>query len=225
VSIGSSHAASGVRVRFEEPDDIPAIRGVNEAAFETDEEARIVDRLRWAGAVVLSMVAVLGAEEIESPGPGEAVPATVSAWGGEGDWASQSDEREELPPRRVVGGQVVGHALVTPVKVVTESGELPLLGLGPVAVHPEFQGQGIGTLLVEACLEHLREAGHAGVVVLGNPVYYARFGFIPADRWGLCCRLPAPEEHFMVLELSPGKLAGISGTVVYREEFTETAGL
>ena len=82
----------------------------------------------------------------------------------------------------------------------------------------------MGTQLVETCLERLRESGVAGVVVVGSPDYYCRFGFIPGSRWGLRWNVQAPEGHFMAIELSPGQLAGKGGVCRYRPEFDVATG-
>ena len=191
MSLESAQSGAHVRVRYEEPDDAPAIRKVTEAAFDSPVEAKIVDALRAAGVVTLSMVAVIGADEIPA-GSSENVCAPLSTWGDEGEsWGDSSDAGGDTRADygagsgRVVGGEVIGHVLVTPVVLTTDQGEERLLGLGPVAVLPEHQGLGVGTQLVETCLERLRESGIAGVVVVGSPDYYCRFGFIPGSRWGL----------------------------------------
>ena len=58
------------------------------------------------------------------------------------------------------------------------------------------------------------------MIVLGHPNYYPRFGFQPAASSGLRCRWDGvPDGAFMVLELIPGALAGVSGVARYREEF------
>ena len=232
MSIESNHPSSGVRTRFETEDDIPAIRRVNKEAFKRDLESRIVDALRSAGTVIMSMVAVVDADEIEI-GESSQEEATISTWGGEGGgWGDVPGYGEPgtcgsygSGGGRVVGGTVIGHALVTPVRVFSERGDNSLLGLGPVAVLPENQGQGAGTLLIEACLEQAREAGHPGIVVVGDPRYYSRFGFIPASRWGLRWEIDTPEDSFMALELCPGQLNGIAGVVRYRPEFMQSTDL
>lgn len=118
------------------------------------------------------------------------------------------------------GGEVVAHVLYTWVIVDTEQGEqVPLLGLAPVGVRPDRQAEGIGTRLIEASLEWLREEGYAAVVLVGHPGYYPRFGFLPASRWGLQWEVDVPDEAFMALELCPGSLAGIRGVVRFRPEF------
>lgn len=217
------HPGSQARVRCEEPDDIPSIRRVHEAAFQRVAEAAVVDAVRSAGAAVLSMVAVVDAEEVADEAP-PAAEAGLSSWAGEGDGWGGAEGVSRAGARaggagRVVGGRVVGHALVTPVTVDTARGRVELLGLGPIAVLPEEQGQGIGTMLVEACLERLRESGRAGIVVVGHPAFYPRFGFIPASRWGLNWETDVPEGVFMALELVPGQLSAVRGTVRYRPEF------
>ena len=91
-------------------------------------------------------------------------------------------------------GYVVGHAAASPVNLSDGSGGW--YGLGPVSVGPGYQRQGIGTRLVEAVLEALRERGAAGCVVLGEPAFYARFGF--RHEPGLI--LPgAPPAYFQAL--------------------------
>jgi putative acetyltransferase len=121
-----------------------------------------------------------------------------------------------------VDGEVVGHVLYTWAIVDTERGEqVPLLGLAPVAVRPDRQREGIGTRLIEASLEWLREEGYAAVVLVGHPGYYPRFGFLPAGRWGLEWEMDAPDDVFQAMELSAGGLAGVRGIVRYRPEFAE----
>jgi putative acetyltransferase len=58
-------------------------------------------------------------------------------------------------------------------------------------------------------------------VVVGEPGFYRRFGFIQASRWGLRWEVEVPEENFLALQLTPGALAGVSGAVRYRPEFTQ----
>src|SRR5690606_17497287 len=73
-------------------------------------------------------------------------------------------------------GTVVGHVAVSP--VVVSDGATGWYGLGPLSVAPERQGQGVGGQLVEHALAELRRLGASGCVVLGDPKYYSRFGFI-----------------------------------------------
>ena len=98
-------------------------------------------------------------------------------------------------------GEVVGHVAFSSALVGGDSG---WLALGPVAVRPDRQREGIGARLIEAGLAQLR-GGAPGCVVLGDPGYYARFGFRPAAglRWG---EVTGP--HLQVLVWSGGAPAG-----------------
>ncbi len=114
---------------------------------------------------------------------------------------------------------VVGHIIFSPVELPVHP-ELKIMGLGPMAVAPAYQRRGIGSALVRAGLEQCRELGFGAVVVLGHAAYYPRFGFTPAARFGIGCEYDAPEEAFMVFELTPGYLRGASGTIKYHAAFS-----
>ena len=96
------------------------------------------------------------------------------------------------------------------------------MGLAPLAVAPERQRQGIGSLLVRAGIGALRARNCPLVIVLGHPEYYPRFGFVPASRHGLSCQWEGvPDEAFMVLILDEAASASVSGTIRYRDEFDQ----
>jgi putative acetyltransferase len=119
-------------------------------------------------------------------------------------------------------GQVVGHVLFTPVTIVNGEERFEVVGLGPVAVTPRLQSRGIGSKLIVAGLEELRQQGCPAVVLLGHPDYYPRFGFVPASRYGIRFSDPnVPEEAFMALELRRGALENHPGVAHYQAEFDE----
>ena len=133
-------------IRDERADDAPVIAALTTRAFAAAEhasgtEAAIVDALRVAGALTVSLVAV-------------------------------------------EDGAIVGHVALSPVRIDGAAGGW--FGLGPLSVDPARQRHGIGAGLVEAALARLRAAGAAGCMLLGEPAYYRRFGFVsdPALRYG-----------------------------------------
>ena len=139
----------------------------------------------------------------------------------EADLVDALRRRDELLVSLVAieDGQVVGHILFSPVTIQSQKTSFGALGLGPMAVLPEYQSQGRGSQLVEAGLEECRKAGHEAVVVLGHPGFYPRFGFVPSKRLGIKWEKDVPEEVFMVVELREGALAGRGGIVKYLPEF------
>jgi len=112
-------------------------------------------------------------------------------------------------------GVIVGHVALSP--VVLSGGEPDWYGLGPISVVPALQGRGIGTRLMQAALDALRDRRAAGCVVLGDPAYYGRFGFV-ADP---ALVLPdVPPLYFQALPLNGAMPVGI---VSYHPAFAATA--
>lgn len=116
--------------------------------------------------------------------------------------------------------EIVGHIFFTRVEIRDPSGATVAAGLGPMAVRPSYQRQGVGSELIVAGLDACRRFGYDLVVVVGHPEYYPRFGFIPARAKGIDCEFQVPDEVFMVRELRPGALAGHRGIVRYPLEFS-----
>jgi len=87
----------------------------------------------------------------------------------------------------------------------------PALLLGPLAIHPDRQGLGLGLALMREGLARAREQGHGLVLLVGDEPYYAKVGFarLPEGQIGL----PGPVDprRFLYLELTPGALKGAAG--------------
>jgi len=119
-------------------------------------------------------------------------------------------------------GKVIGHIFFSPVSLDGRP-DLLIMGLAPMAVLPGHQHAGIGSALVRAGLDQCRLLPAAAVVVLGHPEFYPRFGFVPSTRFGIRSDYDVPEEVFMALELEPGCLDGLSGTIRYHDAFNAVA--
>lgn len=140
------------------------------------------------------------------------------------DFAFGSDRRSKTSYKLREGNQPApGLSLVTRDPGVGVSGTIsfwPLaigeegaaaLLLGPLAVHPDRQGLGLGLALMREGLARARAQGHGLVLLVGDAPYYSKVGFrtLPEGLIGL----PGPVDprRFLYLELVPGALAGASG--------------
>ena len=114
----------------------------------------------------------------------------------------------------------VGHALFSPILIQGDTGVVKVAaGLGPIAVLPDYQKQGIGGELINVGIHLCRKAGYRIMIVLGHPTYYPRFGFQPAGQSGISSTYDVPDEVFMALELEDGALKDVSGVAHYHPEF------
>ena len=113
---------------------------------------------------------------------------------------------------------VIGHIMFSPVRLIGFQ-NVKIMGLAPMAVAPQFQRQGIGSMLVHTGLDCCKRDNTGAVVVLGHPGYYPRFGFLPSSCYGIISEYDVPDEVFMVLELKPGYFQGKSGMIKYLSVF------
>ncbi|MER5171727.1 N-acetyltransferase [Thioclava sp. GXIMD2076] len=87
--------------------------------------------------------------------------------------------------------------------------------LGPVAVHPTRQGEGLGGMLMHESLNEARRIGWERVLLVGDEPYYRRFGFWKIDD--VIMPPPTNPDRVLALELVPGAWEGVTGEV---EKFT-----
>ena len=107
-------------------------------------------------------------------------------------------------------GRVIGSIVFGPITIEGGDGRLRAMGLAPLAVDPAWQGRGVGGALVRQGLRACEDARAGAVFVLGEPGYYARFGFETASKHGFG-NAYGVDEPFMVLplksQLGPAGLA------------------
>jgi putative acetyltransferase len=112
-------------------------------------------------------------------------------------------------------GAIVGHIAYSP---IYKGQEIVGLGLAPVAVLPEHQNQGVGSELIRQGNSLALSEGYKKIFVLGDPVYYSRFGFQLARQYNYYSTFDPQGDHFMVkgsqLKNEPEKII-----VNYCEEF------
>lgn len=105
------------------------------------------------------------------------------------------------------GGIVLAAIRFWPVRV---AGRRALL-LGPIAVHPTAQGEGLGAILMRDSLARARDLGWSRVLLVGDAPYYSRFGFRKLDD----VRMPPPTnpDRVLGLELRPDAWVDVAGPV------------
>lgn len=111
--------------------------------------------------------------------------------------------------------RIVGHVIAT--RGWLEPLGVPALGLGPLGVHPDAQGHGVGTALVHSLIAVAEACDEKLVALLGAPAYYGRFGFLRSTELGIAPPDPAWGEHFQARQLNGPTLAG---TFRYADPFT-----
>lgn len=99
----------------------------------------------------------------------------------------------------------------------------PVLLLGPVAVHPTAQGEGLGGLLMRESLARARAMGWARVMLVGDAPYYSRFGFARLDD--VVMPPPTNPDRVLGLELQPGAWQSVAGAVERATRRDVLAGL
>ena len=107
-------------------------------------------------------------------------------------------------------GGLVGTVRLWHVK----AGDAPALLLGPLAVDTDVQSEGVGSGLMRLAIARAGMIGHAGIILVGDPEYYERFGFSADRTSGLMMPAPVDRRRFLGLELAPRSLVGATGLIV-----------
>ena len=114
-------------------------------------------------------------------------------------------------------GKLVGHILFSRMQAQCDGRAIDALGLAPVAVLPDRQREGIGSALIQAGLSEARVVGAEIVFVLGEPVFYGRFGFDAAMAAPFASAYAGP--YLQVKALSPEFIPPSDGSADYAAAF------
>ena len=116
-------------------------------------------------------------------------------------------------------GMIVGHCLTSAGRLVADDGtSRPILTLGPIAVAPDRQREGIGGDLMRATIAEASASGWPVITLLGHPTYYPRFGFVPARGIGIIPPQDWPDDAWMALRL-PGWTPDLAGHIRFPPAF------
>ena len=127
----------------------------------------------------------------------------------------------ELSMVAEIDNKIVGHILLTRLTIHNGRNTFDSLALAPVSVLPEYQGRGVGAMLIRKAHAKAKVVGHQSVILLGHEKYYPRFGYKPASRFRIELPFEVPNENCMAIELVEDGLKGVSGVVEYPKEFYE----
>lgn len=113
-----------------------------------------------------------------------------------------------------INGELVGHIMFTKAKVGNEV----ILVLAPLSVKPEYQKQGIGAHLIKEGHKIAKTLGYQYSFVLGSEYYYPKFGYIPAEQFGVTVPNGINSSNFMAINLQ--EIAKpLNGNVIFAKEF------
>lgn len=115
-------------------------------------------------------------------------------------------------------GSLVGTVRLWHVK----AGDAPALLLGPLAVDKGVQSEGVGSGLMRLAIARAVAIGHTGIILVGDPEYYERFGFTADHTTGLVMPAPVDRRRFLGLELAPRSLVGARGVIAPTGVTTQT---
>lgn len=121
----------------------------------------------------------------------------------------------------VINSQIVGHAIFTRCGVA--GGSINAALLGPLAVAPAWQRQGIGSAIVRAGLRRLKSMDVSLVCVLGDPAYYKRLGFLPESMVEPPFRLPPEWDGAWQSQSLGDKTAPCSGKLTVPRQWLQPA--
>ena len=118
-------------------------------------------------------------------------------------------------------GEIIGVIMYTRSYVQNENERHEILTFGPLCVKPEWQGCGVGELLLHETMGLAAEAGYPGIVIFGEPDYYPRIGFQTCDHFGITTADGKNFDAFMGIELIPGAMKEIHGAFHESEVFED----
>ena len=141
------------------------------------------------------------------------------ASGAEADLVDALRETGDWVPRLSLvaesDGRPVGHVACSHGRLAGER----VLGLGPIGVRPSLQGRGVGSALMHAVIGAADAMDEPAIIVLGEPRYYGRFGFVPAEAHGVVPPDPRWGPHFQIRVLAAWR-EGLRGRFDYSPPFT-----
>ena len=112
-----------------------------------------------------------------------------------------------------LGGELIGQVIYVRSEIECDDGRtLPIMTFGPIGIAPAYKRQGYGKQLLNYSMEKAREMGAGALAITGNIDFYGKSGFVPAKTKGVRYADDPEADYFLIKELKPGFLDGVSGT-------------
>ena len=110
-------------------------------------------------------------------------------------------------------GEIIGHVMYVRSAIQTDDGrEVPIMTFGPISIAPAWQRQGFGKKLLDYSMGKAREMGAGALAITGNIDFYGKSGFVVSKTLGIRYVDDPDADYFLIAELEPGFLNGITGT-------------
>ena len=110
-------------------------------------------------------------------------------------------------------GELIGQIIYVRSEIRCDDGrKVPIMTFGPISIAPGYKRQGYGKLLLDYSMEKAAEMGAGALAITGNIDFYGKSGFVPSKTLGVRYAYDPEADYFLIKELAPGFLNGISGT-------------
>ena len=112
-----------------------------------------------------------------------------------------------------VEGKLVGHVMYVRSAIKADDGRMiPIMTFGPISIAPQYKRQGYGKKLLDHSMEKAKSMGAGALAITGNIDFYGKSGFVVSKTRGVRYEDDPDADYFLIAELEPGFLDGISGT-------------
>ena len=112
-----------------------------------------------------------------------------------------------------LGGEMIGQIIYVRSEIDCDDGrKVPIMTFGTIGIAPAYKRQGYGKQLLDYSMEKAMEMGAGALAITGNIDFYGKSGFVPAKTKGVCYADDPDADYFLIRELTPGFLDGVSGT-------------
>ena len=110
-------------------------------------------------------------------------------------------------------GKLIGQIIFVRSEIDCDDGHrLPIMTFGPIGIAPEYKRRGYGKRLLDCSMEKARKMGTGALAITGNNLFYGKSGFVPAKTKNIRYADDPDADYFLIKELIPGFLNGVSGS-------------